>query len=395
VKLVDGEEQVNSLLFRAAGEYFNSRYRSECLKTENPMLTLDSDIIMFQLIKEYVMRGEHTGLWRLYPETLFKLIDAARSYELEDLALFTEDVAKRYVDKANVFEMLERASKRRWPHLRNICFELVNEMEPDIKLYSSTLDLLRFEFVVISEDALDIFKRFKDRITHLIFRGALTQDSRFSEIVGSCPKLESLDISDTEQFTGALLDIPANLRELVLSNCLWLDHDTLRQLLEHCAALQRLNLSSNVHLNVNSWAVLRRSPGIGQLNLARCSQITDDELRIILQGLKDLTDLNLDGCTGISNRGFTDLSRLGSNLVLLNLTKTSVGDGALADIGSNLTRLVSLNLTRCTNFSAKGLVELVRGIAPLRVLTVVGCDLATDTVKEIKTARPFLTLVRY
>lgn len=393
VVLEDGESKTNSLLFQAVSDYFHSRYRVECLKQEEARIRLDTSLQMFELINEFILHGQHPLLWRQEPEVLFKMIDTSRDLEVEEAALQAEDVLKRYIDPANVFDYMMRAQTKRWPHLRSACMEYINHLESDLRLLPSDLNQFFFEFVVISEDALDFFRKLNQLITHLLFRERLPEDSHFGEIVTSCPQLRGVDLSDTLSFNDNLLLIPEEVKELSLVNCQWLDDACLKQMLNHITGLEKLNLRSNVHLNVSTWALLRHYPHLISLNLGRCSQIRDGDLKVILDAGKSLVDLNLEDCGGITDAGFTDLARSANELVFLNLSKTNIGDGALAEMGENLKRLVSIDLSRCEGMTLKGVLDLVRGATQLKVIHLHGVPIDAHAVKTLKQARPSLTII--
>src|SRR5262249_19595049 len=147
---------------------------------------------------------------------------------------------------------------------------------------------------------MDVFERVKNNITHLICSGDLTRDPTFSKVLGQCPKLLSLDISHSTDFTEQLKSIPYRLEELDISKCAWLSEYEFRQIVQICPHLSSLKLSSNVQLNFSAWSELQKLKGLKVLDLSRCNQIQDRDLKIILMACRMVTDLELEECKGIT-----------------------------------------------------------------------------------------------
>lgn len=55
--------------------------------------------------------------------------------------------------------------------------------------------------------------------------------------------------------------------------------------------------------------------------------------------------------------------------------------------------LITLKITRCSNLTAKGILEAANNAPNLKLLDITKCDTTEETLKKIKEARPFLELV--
>ena len=120
-------------------------------------------------------------------------------------------------------------------------------------------------------------------------------------------------------------------------------------------------------------------PGLEDLQLGGCSGITNTSLRT-LASLQRLRRLNLRSCWQVSDAGVMALASAGPGASLedLNLQDCQrVSDLALRHVSQGLGSLTSLNLSFCANISDSGMKSLSK-ISSLRSLNLRSCDNISD-----------------
>ena len=252
IKLKDKDIPINTLLYGSSSEYLHEMIRLECRDRRAKNLYLkDYNYDMFSVVDEYIQTGKPDNVFVKDKDTVVKILEVALVWDLQELSQACQTFLKKWISRDNVFDTLLTAHKNGWYNLRGDCFEYINFLSLDMRFVDSPPERLAFEFIRFSENSLDVFNKFRTVITDLICSGTTTEDEQFSKVVNKCPKLICLDISYSKNFTDYLKDIPAELEELVLSACNWLNNDKLIQLLQICANLTKLVLQSAVGINSN------------------------------------------------------------------------------------------------------------------------------------------------
>lgn len=388
----EGSLKTNSLLFQAGSGYLHERFRNECLEQETPQMRFEVEGELLKHVNHYLLNGDLPELWKEDQQFLKKLIRTSRDLELEELELLAEDVLKRYVTAQNVYDYLEEACREQWIYLRESCLELITDLNHGVKLYSTDTETICFAFKKLTDDYLDVLRRVGYYITRLVFSGEQTQDFRFLDALSLCPHLKSIDISVTNHYSSYLEKLPSGIHDLKMAYCQWLDQDALTKILKANHHIISLDLSGNIQLDINAFATLGRYPKLAKIKLSRCEQINDDVMHVLVKGLSGLIELDLEGCITITDKGFLEMARSCLELVFLNLSRTDIGDGVAAEIGSHLKRLLSLNLSACPNITAKGVIDLIKRAEALRVIHLSSLNISALQIREIKRLRPFLTL---
>ncbi|MBA0876764.1 hypothetical protein Goshw_025858, partial [Gossypium schwendimanii] len=111
------------------------------------------------------------------------------------------------------------------------------------------------------------------------------------------------------------------------------------------------------------------------LDLSKSFKLGDRSLYALAHGCRNLTKLNISGCTSFSNEGLEYLTKFCRKLKILNLcgcVKVAT-DCALQAIGQNYNMLHSLNLGWCDNIGDLGVTSLAYGCPDLRCLDMCGC----------------------
>lgn len=132
------------------------------------------------------------------------------------------------------------------------------------------------------------------------------------------------------------------------------------------AAPLTLNLSK-FYFSVTDEAlaeIVELFPNIKELNLAGCTRITDAGLAHI-EGLKKLQSLNLDSCYGITDAGFVHLKGL-SDLQKLNLVETSIADEGFGHL-KTLSHLQELTLWSIDHHE-NAITDLKKALPKLKII---------------------------
>lgn len=394
IKLKDKDLEVNSLLYSASSEYMREMIRRECRDAKSHDLLLkDISFDIFSAIHEFISTSSTFDLYRKDKAELIKILKLAMQWELQELAVACQNHIKKYITRENMFDMAIKSHLKHRVVLRNACFDFINNFHLGFRLEDRGEDAFAFEFIDFNENSLDAFGVLKEHITHLICSNRITEEEEFPKVVKKCSKLICLDISRSKSFSDYLKEIPLTLQQLEAAACTWITNETFKSLIEYCPNLTRLVLTSNVNINFEGWGSLSKLEQLRSLDLTRCSQLRDEELRIILQACKELIVLTLEDCRGLTDEAFMDLPKYNPNFTKINLARTGLSDLPLIEIASKCQLLVSLDLTRCENITTIGIIELVKNAVNLKELNLTSCDVPKITLEQIYKIRPFLHII--
>lgn len=384
----------NSMFWAASSDFFRSLLRNECRDQNKTELTLDEvDRDVFDQIEEFIRTGTVKELWRKDQPKVFEVLRQATEWGLTDLMLFCEDILKRYIARGNVIDTMIMSHEEGWQMLKEACMDFINGLDVGVHFESGDPDHLAIEFLDFREDALDIFEGVHFHLTHLICGHNLTEQASFSDVVNRCPSMICLDISRSRTFSDRLVDIPESLEELNVSKCLWLSNKNLENMIEICPNLSKITMSSNVQTDYAGWGLLRKLKKLNKLDISGCFQVNDEDFKIILQACRKVTHFYMQLCTGLSDEAFYELAKNIPKLTDLDISRCSISDAALIDLVTRCKQLYTLNLTRCTNLTEKGVIEAVRFAPNLQFLNITKCRLPALVVDNIKEVRPFLEVV--
>lgn len=394
INLSDESVHINSLLFVSSSHFFRNLLLSECRDNDSKVLTLaKTSSEDFAPFKTYIENGEIPDLFRKSQDEILNLLFLASSWRVEGVIKACELSLKRYITQQNAIDMLLKAHHELWPYFKQECIEYMNGHSLGFRLGAPTVDRLSFEFYDFSDDTMAIFHLLCHIVTDLICRGSIMQYPRFKEAVRACTRLIGLDISNSLAFNEALYEVPRDLQEIHLAECTWLQIATLKIMAEICPYIRSLNVSSNYQLNTAAWRELTKFKGLKSLNLSRCHQITDDDLVIILKASTGVTDLILDECGKIGDRGFFELAKSSPRLNHLSLVRCSISDSSLLEIASRCRALTSLDLSRCELLTEKGFKELAKHAQTLKELNVTRCQITPATIHELRVKHPQLNII--
>lgn len=111
--------------------------------------------------------------------------------------------------------------------------------------------------------------------------------------------------------------------------------------------------------------------------------LSDNGLSVLADGFPKLEKLRLIWCSNVTSNGLSSLASKCANLKALDLQGCYVGDQGLAAVGQCCKQLEDLNLRFCEGLTDVGLVELALGVRKsLKSLGVAACAKITDISME-------------
>lgn len=394
LKLKDRELPINTLLYGSCSHYLKELIRLEFRDRGSQSLNLtDISSEVFMPIDEFITRESEESIHVKTKDTVEAILSLALVWNLKELADTCQKSLKKWLNRNNAVMELIKSHQNGWSILRNACMQYINEQYQDFCLVATPPEQLAFEFLRFTEVSLDFFNAFKAYITNLICSGSTTADPTFTQVVTACRRLKCLDLSYSLQFTDFLKEIPHNLGELVVSSCNWMNNETLKKLIEICPNLEKLILGSDVNLNFEAWSVLRNLPLLKALDLSRCSQIRNEDLKLILQSAEGLESLSLEECYGITDEGFNVIPLYNTRFVKMNFARTSLSDQPLIELANQCSRMTHLDITRCEKITEKGLLEAIRSSRALKEIKLTNCNVSEAFVSKLKSIKPFLNVI--
>jgi F-box and leucine-rich repeat protein 2/20 len=384
---------MNSLLLSNQSSYFLRRINNECRGKKNPALKVDISLSVLQLIEEFAATGEIKDLWKKQPDELWELIDSVTPLGFPLMVEACEEILRRYMDRTNVFEMLIHAHRKKLQLLQNACIEYINNLDLGVRLLITPVEHLSLAFLDYKERAHEVFESLSPYITQLVFSNETAGDANFKIVVSRCPRLMGVDLSDSTTASDYLGDLPDGIKELHLSHCRWLNNACMQTLAIACPNITTLDLSSNDQLTYAIWSELQKFKKIKSLDISRCFQVGDHELRMIVQACPQLTELKILECQKITDTGFFEVGRGLPKLSFLNLSRTLISDPALIELMTRCKNLYALDLSRCHGISDKGVLEGIRNCPSLKIININNAGLSESGVELIKKNNPYLQLL--
>lgn len=394
VKLKDRDQPINTLFYASSSEFLRELIRLECRDRKSKYLYFkELEFLEFSILDDFLVKRITDTLFAKDEKTVSKVLEIALAWDLPELAKVCQNFLKKWINRENVFDTLLNAHKNGWTILREECYDYVNNLAFDMRFVNTPGEQMAFEFLRYTENSMEVFKKVHSYITKLICSGTTTDERGFKKVVKQCPRLICLDISYSNSFTDYLKEIPSNLQELDLSSCLWLNNETFKTMLTQCPELNKLTLISDVELNFEAWGLFQNMHNLRTIDFTRCSQLNDNDIRIILQACEPLITLSLEDCRNISDQGFYDLSKYNPRFISLNLARTEISDQPLVELAHQCLDLTYLSLLRCEQITEKGVLEVVRSAQKLRELDISDCNVSPAALVKIKNMRPYLKLI--
>lgn len=384
---------VNSLLFGGTSSYFRDLFKLDCFENLCDELPLANvPFFLFKLAEEFILKGEIKDLWRQDYDKVLALMRLAKSWDLNPLVKECSFVLKRYVDRENVVETLLQAHRELFLDWKSACNEVFNQQSWGLICLPGLEEDLRIKVLDVKQETIDLFDRFAPSITHLAFTDEVCQTPTFKELIKKCPKLVGVDFTGSLNYYNQFEDLPTTLSELNLSVCMWLNPEYVRHLSLKFPLLKLLYLDNNTHLTHLTWGALRQLRHLIYLSLSHCSQMMDNDLKLISQSCPILNELNLEECRNITDQGIVDAIHYLPALTKLNLNRCNLTNKCLVEIGLRCSHLTHLSLIRCLALTDKGLLQLVRLSPSLRYLNIKNCEFSLKLVLQLRRDFPFLEI---
>lgn len=394
IKFKDGEAQVNSLLYGSASEFLHEKIRRECRDFRKNILDLpDVGYEEFQFINTYLNENTLHDLYQKEKPAVVKILKLALQFELLDLVKAAENFLKGFISSENVADILIESQQNSWVYLRQSCFDYMNNLHLGMHFEERPIDQMAFEFITFNENAWAFFDKVRPYITELIFSNAAIEDPDFAKALHRCPRLRCLDISYTKSFSEYLKEIPRHLPELKITACTWLTNEIFGELLSYCPLLDKLTMMSDATINFQGWGSLRKLKNLSFLDITRCSQVGNEDLKLILQSCSNLTELLMGECRNVDDNGFIEMSKQNNHFLALGLSRTAISDTSLVALAAACRSLTKLDLTRCENITEKGVLETVKAAPLLRELNISQCAIPISFIKELMRLHPFLHII--
>lgn len=377
---------VNALLFGAASRFFYDLFKIGCFSKFHNEWTLNNiSISSFELINTHVLKGKIEDLWRYSETEVFALMRQAKKWELIHLVQECAVILKRYINRDNIISSLLEAHRQLYIAWKLDCYIFFNQQNWSVRLLSGKDTDLKVEILDFKQETLELFEQLAPWVTHLAFRGTLSEEEfYYKTCIQHCPKLIGIDLGGTSAYTTQFDALPSHLVEIDLAACAWLKPEHLRSIGLLFPHLKRLKLPSNPQLNYMAWGELKHLHYLECLNVARCQQIADEDLKLIAQACPHLLEMNLEDCRGVTDQGISALIYYCQHLNLLTLNHCdSITDRTLLELGLRAYTLTQLNLEHCLNLSDQGLLSLVRLRHTLKVLNIKYCNFSLEVIKEV------------
>ena len=393
LKMGDTSFQINPFLAGFMSPYLKSLLKMEVQEKKTRLIEIpEASFELVEYALRYIESGSANELWRFEKPVLLKLLELAERWGVQGLAIECQDVLMRYINQDNVqAELLLAIKKKRWVILER-CREVFNQKFIDGHILSCDENSLIFEFFNFDERAFLAFDCVKSLVTQFCFKNDLTQNERFASAMGEAPRLMGLILSETAAWSPFFTEIPKKIYALDVSKCAWLGDGELRMLLNLLPKVSILNLSENTQLTYRGFAEIKNLHGLKTLSLAKCFQLEDDALNLILQGAQGLAELNLKGCRKLSDGSFKELGKRAPHLKKLILSRTSISDGGLVDMCFKCQELTELELDHCLNITESGLFDCARIAGQLNLLSIRENRLDLKAIRDLKELYPALVI---
>ncbi|KAK1370721.1 F-box/LRR-repeat protein 3 [Heracleum sosnowskyi] len=193
-----------------------------------------------------------------------------------------------------------------------------------------------------------------------------------------CPRIDDRNVTALlDGNTSIDLSWTGRLKRLVLSRSVGLRWAGLELLVGSCTRLESLDLSSCVGFGDREAAVVSTVVGLKEVKMDRCFRVSDVGLAKIVVGCENLQKLSLKWCDEISDIGIDFLSKKCVFLKHLDISYIKITGESIQSI-STMQRLEVLAMVGCGLVDDVGLHHLRNGCPSLQVIDISRCDNVTS-----------------
>ncbi|XP_044275981.1 F-box/LRR-repeat protein 15 [Varanus komodoensis] len=180
------------------------------------------------------------------------------------------------------------------------------------------------------------------------------------------------------------------LQQLALRNCSdWLSDQDLLPVIAQNPGLQQIELSGCAQLSRHVLVAISLScPGLRQLSLAHCEWVDGLSLRSLADHCRELESLDLTACRQLKDEAICYLVQKCHRLKSLSLAvNANVGDAAVEEIAKACPELEHLDLTGCLRVKNHSIRTLAEYCPKLRALKVKHCHDVVESSLSVLRSR--------
>eukprot|EP00899_Mesostigma_viride_P008396 jgi/Mesvir1/17558/Mv08803-RA.1 len=205
-------------------------------------------------------------------------------------------------------------------------------------------------------------------------------DASVVELVGICPGLESLDVSNTDVSDLAISTVAkacgSSLRRLALSHCLGITDAALAEVALYCGGLTELFVDGTRVKDAGIAAVATSCTSLRRLVVPH--RVNDRSIGLVARCCPRLEHLGVTGCKRVTDSSIVSIASACPRLRRLDATASvRLTDESAFALAENCPGLQRLRL-RYTRVSDAGIKAVARSCEELRHLDVGGCNSVTD-----------------
>ncbi|KAL5983722.1 hypothetical protein ACLOJK_017813 [Asimina triloba] len=203
-----------------------------------------------------------------------------------------------------------------------------------------------------------------------------------------CLKITDLGIDLLAKKCGELRDLDISYLKKVSNNAL-----------SSIASLQKLEALSMVKCSLIDDRGLdyigSGCPSLQTIDVSRCENVTSLGLNSVVNGHEELLQINAGNCFPELASIFLSKLKDARSLKSIKLDGFQVSKSVLQIIGHNCKNLVEVGLSKCSGVTDEGITELVSGLTNLRILDLTCCHLlANDALSAVADSCKNLTCLK-
>uniref|UniRef100_A0A8C6PEX2 F-box and leucine-rich repeat protein 2 n=1 Tax=Nothobranchius furzeri TaxID=105023 RepID=A0A8C6PEX2_NOTFU len=241
------------------------------------------------------------------------------------------------------------------------------------------IDLFNFQTDIEVSGVFNISKRCGGFLRQLSLRGCLSVgDASMKTFAQNCRNIEVLNLNGCTKITDStclsLSKFCSKLKQLDLTSCVSISNHSLKAL--------RYSYETQFPSSLNDGALKhlqKHCPELTTINIQSCTQITDDGLVSLCRGCHKLQIICVSGCSNITD---ASLTALGLNCPLLKILEAArcshVTDAGFTVLARNCHELEKMDLEECILVTDNTLVQLSIHCPRLQALSLSHCELITD-----------------
>jgi len=228
-----------------------------------------------------------------------------------------------------------------------------------------------------SEQYLKIFSHLKYSITSIRIT-ASSKDKTSDQI----SKLIALIPDEADRLKVKQIDFSS----------LEINETSMQALSSHFPQIESLNFRScQINSPIESW-IHNIELNLQQINLNGCTGVTDASVKALAKNCPNLQQIYLNGCTGVTDASVKALAENCPNLAWINFDGcTRVTDAPVKALAENCPKLQTIGLNGCTRVTDASVKPLAEKCPNLQRIGLNGCTGVTDaSVKPLAKKCPNL-----